>query len=81
MIEIPSGQMLAAPEPHETMSQSCVPATPWFGQVTTQLAPTGQSVWQGPLSQRKWQLLPAAQAHVPSAQVPSHVGFAPPHST
>ncbi len=59
------------------MSQSCVPAVPAFGQTTTQLAPVGQLVWQGPLAQAKWQTLPAAHAHVPLAQVPSQRGFDP----
>jgi hypothetical protein len=59
------------------MSQSCVPATPPFGQVTTQLAPAGQTVWQGPLAQWNRQTLPWPQVHVPSAQVPSHRGLDP----
>jgi len=49
----PSGHMTGLPAPHETMSQSCVPATPAFGQRTTQVAPEGQVVWQGPLAQAK----------------------------
>jgi hypothetical protein len=48
-----------------------------LGQVTTQLAPAGQTVWQGPLAQAKWQTLPSAQVHVPLAQVPSQRGFDP----
>jgi len=63
------------------MSQSCVPARPAFGQVTTQLAPAGHTVWQGPLAQWKWQLLPAAQVQVPSAQVPSQRGLSPSQMT
>jgi hypothetical protein len=63
------------------MSQSCVPASPAFGQATTQLAPAGQAVWQGPLAQAKWQTLPAAHVQVPLAQVPSQVGFDPSHVT
>jgi hypothetical protein len=73
--------MTGLPAPHETMSQSCVPARPALGQRTTQLAPEGQVVWQGPLAQAKWQELPGAQVHVPLAQVPSHVGFEPWHVT
>jgi hypothetical protein len=63
------------------MSQSCVPARPAFGQTTTQLAPGGQSVWQGPLAHLKWQTLPAAHVHVPLPQVPSQRGFDPSHVT
>ena len=73
--------MTGLPAPQETMSQSWVPATPAFGQRTTQLAPAGQIVWQGPLAQAKWQALPAAHVHVPLAQVPSQVGFEPWHVT
>jgi hypothetical protein len=69
--------MTGLPAPHETMSQSCVPATPAFGQTTTQLAPAGHTVWQGPLAQAKRQTLPAAHVHVPLAQVPSQAGFDP----
>jgi hypothetical protein len=63
------------------MSQSCVPATPAFGQSTMQLAPGGQTVWHGPLAHAKWQSLPWAQVHVPLAQVPSHTGLFPSHVT
>lgn len=73
----PSGHTTGLPAPHETMSQSWVPARPAFGQRTTQLAPAGHAVWHGPLAQAKWQTLPAAQVHVPFAHVPSHVGFDP----
>jgi hypothetical protein len=45
--------MTGLPAAHETMSQSCVPARPAFGHATTQLAPAGQTVWQGPLAQAK----------------------------
>jgi hypothetical protein len=77
----PSGQIVGAPAAHEAMSQSCVPATPRFGQTTVQLAPAGQSVWQGPLAQAKRQSLSAAQAQVPFAHVPSQRGFDPSHVT
>jgi hypothetical protein len=77
----PSGHVTGLPAPHETMSQSCVPARPAFGHATMQLAPAGQTVWQGPLAQAKRQVLPAAQVQVPSAHVPSHVGFDPSHVT
>ena len=73
--------MTGLPAPHETMSQSCVPATPAFGHWTTQLAPAGHDVWHGPLWHAKLQMLPAAQVHVPFAQVPSQVGFEPRHVT
>jgi hypothetical protein len=36
--------MTGLPAPHDTMSQSCVPARPAFGHRTTQLAPAGQDV-------------------------------------
>jgi hypothetical protein len=77
----PSGQTTGVPAPHVTMSQSCVPARPACEQTTAQLAPAGHSVWQGPLAQAKWQTLPGSQAQVPSAQVPSQVGFDPSHVT
>lgn len=68
---------MAVPVPHNGMSQSCVPAKPAFGHVTTQLAPAGHTVWQGPLAQWKLQLLPAAHVQVPSAHVPSQWGLLP----
>jgi hypothetical protein len=74
---MPSGQRVGLPDPQVGMSQSWVPATPRFGQVTTQVAPAGQTVWQGPLSHAKAQALPAAQVQVPLAQVPSHRGLSP----
>jgi hypothetical protein len=43
-MESPSAQKTGVPEAQATMSQSCVPATPTFGQVTMQLAPVGQIV-------------------------------------
>jgi hypothetical protein len=81
VIVSPSGHVTGLPASHETMSQSSVPARPAFGHATTQLAPARQVVWQGPLAHAKWQVLPAAHVHVPSAHVPSHFGFDPSHVT
>jgi hypothetical protein len=74
---IPSEHIVGLPDPHETMSQSCVPATPAFWQVTRHQAPAGQVEWQGPLPHAKRQTLPGAHAQSPSAQVPSQRGLSP----
>ena len=73
----PSEHIVGLPDPQDTMSQSWVPVTPAFGHVTTQVAPAGQVVWQGPLAHAKWQSLPGAHAQSPLAQVPSQRGLSP----
>jgi len=71
-----SGQIVISPAAHSVMSQSWVPAPP-FGQRTTQVAPSAQSTWQGPLSQVNSQMLPGPQVQVPFAQVPVQAGLSP----
>lgn len=63
------------------MSQACVPASPAFGQVTTHVDPSPQSVWQGPLAHANAHVEPGPQVHVPFAHVPEQAAFAPLQST
>lgn len=76
----PSGQTTGSPAAHDGISQFWVPAVP-AGQSTTQTEPAWQVVWQGPLWQAKWHVLPGPQVHSPFAHTPSHRAFDPTHMT